>query len=137
MCERYLATVQSQKPKTILRKPDIAKHLKRDFPGGADVPVGKVIHSRIAAWLSSYPVGAASFNHYLMFIRSVFDLAIADKVLLDNPTAGTEHKVPADPIRITPTPEEFRAIVADIRAQPEYLGGADSGDFVGFVGLAR
>ena len=36
LCERYLATVQNQKPKTLRRKRDIAARLKKDFPGSVN-----------------------------------------------------------------------------------------------------
>ena len=62
MCDRYLATVQNQKPKTVRRKNDIAVRLKADFPGGAALDVRKVATTQIGRWLASYSFGAASFN---------------------------------------------------------------------------
>ena len=49
--DRYMATVQNQSAKTLKRKRHIAARLKDDFPGGADVPAGKVIRSQVRAWL--------------------------------------------------------------------------------------
>ena len=51
MCDRYMATVQHQKPKTVERKAAIAARIKRDFPGGADVSITKVVASKVQAWL--------------------------------------------------------------------------------------
>ena len=136
MCDRYLATVQNQKPKTVRRKNDIALRLKADFPGGAGLDVRKVLTSQIGRWLASYSFGAASFNLYLDFVRAVFALAIHDKLRSDSPVEGIDRKTGDTPIRETPSPEEFRAIVAEIRAQVFSAEAADSGDFVEFIGLA-
>ena len=57
MCNRYLATVQSQGAKTVARKTAIAARLRADFPSGVDVALGKVVTSKVAAWLASYDFG--------------------------------------------------------------------------------
>ena len=136
MCDRYLATVQNQKPKTLRRKTDIAARMKADFPGGAAVAITKVEASKVSAWLAGYPFGAASFNLYLEFARAVFSLAVHDKILPSSPIDHLKGKRPAKPIRSTPTAEEFAAIVASIRAQVFNADAQDSADFVEFVGLA-
>ena len=87
MCDRYLATVQNQKPKTARRKRDIAARLKADFPGGAAVAITKVEASKVSAWLASYPFGAASFNLYLEFDRVGSSLAVHDKILPSSPSS--------------------------------------------------
>ena len=136
LCERYLATVQNQRPKTVRRKRDIAARLRRDFPGGVDVPISKVAASQVQAWLAGYDFGPPSHNLYLEFIRAVFALAVADRVLADSPLAHLKAKRLAKPIRQTPTFEEFQAVVANIRGQIFNADAHDSGDFVEFIGLA-
>ncbi len=136
MCDRYLATIQSQKPKTVRRKRDIAAALKRDFPGGADVSIAKVVPSKVLAWLAGYTFGAPSYNLYLEFARAVFALAVRDRLLAHSPVDDLKGKKLTDPKRLTPTVEEFRAIVADIRRQPLNADARDSADFVEFLGLA-
>ena len=98
--------------------------------------MSKVAPSRIATWLASYDFGAASFNLYLEFIRAVFALAVQDRLLPASPVDGIKSKRAAKPIRQTPTPEEFWAIVADIRAQVYNANAKDNADFVEFIGLA-
>ncbi len=136
MCDRYLATIKSQKAKTVTSKTDIAAKLKRDFPGGVNVPVGKVIRSRVSAWLASYSFGAASHNKYLMFIRAVFEMAVADRILASSPVDGLKMKRPAKPIRLTPSYEEFVAIVADVRANDINADAGDRADYLEFMGRA-
>ena len=65
LCERYMATVQNQRPKTLKRKRHIHARLLTDFPGGTNVPAGKVLPSQVSAWLASYQFGEASYNLFL------------------------------------------------------------------------
>ncbi len=136
MCDRYLATVQHQAEKTVRRKTDIAVALKRDLPGGAGVAINKVVTSKVAAWLASYSFGGPSYNLYLAFIKDVFALAVKDRLIAHSPVEGLKGKKKVDPIRTTPSFEDFRAIVADIRAQRFNADSQESGDFVEFIGLA-
>lgn len=46
LCDRYLVTVQNQQPKTLATKHRVAARVKRDFPGGADIPASKVLPSQ-------------------------------------------------------------------------------------------
>lgn len=136
LCDRYLATVGSQSPKTLKRKRYIAACVKRDWPGGADVAAGKVLPSQVAAWLNRYAFGVASYNLFLEFIRAVFSMAEGDKIVADSPVARIKTKPRKKPIRPTPTVEEFRALVASIRGQQFHDQADDSGDFIEFLGLA-
>jgi integrase len=136
MCERYLATCQNQKPKTLRRKTDIAARVKRDFPGGADVSISRVVKSTVESWLASYSLGSASYNLYLEFIRAVFALAVDDKLLADSPVDKVKGRRPAKPIRAIPSVEEFLANVAEIRAMPHSVEAKDTGGFVEFITLA-
>ena len=127
LIDRYMATVQNQKPKTVRRKRDIAVRVKADFPGGVAVPITKVKASDVSAWLAGYTFGAASFNLYLEFVRAVFALAVHDRVLAASPIEHLKGKRPAKPIRQTPSMEEFRAIVADIRPARSDPGAGSEG----------
>ena len=136
LCDRYLATTRSQAGATIYRKEAIARRIKADWPGGAEVSIAKVQQSQIASWLASYPFGVPSYNLHLMFIRDAFALAVADRLLADSPAAALKIKKSKKPIRKTPTFEDFQAIVADIRAMIHNPDARVSGDFVEFIGLA-
>ena len=136
MCDRYLATVQHQAEKTVRRKTDIAARIKQDFPGSADVSIGKVVASKVQAWLASYDFGPPSYNLHLEFIRAVFNMAVKDRLIPASPIEHLTGKKLVDPKRDTPSFEEFRAIVADIRAQPFNADAKESADFVEFLGLA-
>ena len=129
MCCRYLTTVQNQGAKTVERKTAVAALLGADFPGGIDVAMEKVATSNLAAWLASYDFGPPSYNLYLEFVRAVFALAVADRLIANSPVTTLKGKKKRDF-------EEFRAEVADIRAQKFNADAKDSGDSLEFIGLA-
>lgn len=138
LCDRYLTTCSNQAAKTVRRKQDIVRKIKDDWPGGADVAASKVKPSEVATWLSSYSFGWASQHLYLECLRAIFDLAVADKVIIENPARATtiKRKKKERPIRLTPTYDEFQRIVANIRAQPFSAEARESADFVEYLGLA-
>jgi integrase len=69
-------------------------------------------------------------------LRDLLDFAVRDGILAKNPTEHLKYFKREEPVRPTPTWEEFNAIVADIRTQPFNADAKDSGDFVEFIGLA-
>jgi hypothetical protein len=52
LCDRYLATVQHQKPKTVERKTLIVRRMKQGWPSGALTQVAKIKPSECDLWLS-------------------------------------------------------------------------------------
>ena len=52
LCDRYLKTVQHQKPKTVERKTFIVGRIKTDWPTGKLTQVGKIKPSDVDLWLS-------------------------------------------------------------------------------------
>src|SRR6476660_4976936 len=52
LCDRYLQTVQRQKPKTVERKTFIAGRIKNDWPTGRLAQVAKIKPSECDGWLS-------------------------------------------------------------------------------------
>ena len=87
-----MATVQNQSAKTLKRKRYIAAQLKASFPGGAEKQADKVQRSQVAAWLAGYGFGSASYNLFLEFVRAVFALAVADRLLVHSPADGIKTK---------------------------------------------
>ena len=67
----------------------------------------------------------------------MFAMAEADRMLTRSPVAGMKQRRREKPIRLTPSLDEFRAIVASIRAQKETPTlPKESADFIEFLGLA-
>jgi integrase len=136
LCDRYLATVQHQKPKTVERKTFIVGRIKADWPTGKLTQVGKIKPSDVDLWLSRYRFGSASRNLHISCVKEVFALAVRDRMIPFSPAAHLRSAKREKPIRLTPTFEQFKAIIADVRAQQFNADAQDSADFLEFLGLA-
>ena len=137
LCDRYLKTIQHQKPKTIERKTHIVDRIKRQWPTGSTVQVGKIKPSDIQLWLARYKFGPVSRNLHLACIKEILEMAVGDGIISHSPASNLKAVKLDKPIRRTPTFEQFNAIVQSIRSQ-EFNGhdAEESGDFVEFIGLA-
>jgi integrase len=136
LCDQYLKTVQHQKPKTVERKTLIVRRLKDQWPTGKLTQVAKIRPSDVDLWLSRYTFGPVSRNLHVACAKDIFDMAVRDNVIAHSPAAHLKGMKLDKPIRKTPTFEEFKAIVADIRAQKYNADAEESADFVEFLGLA-
>ena len=81
-------------------------------------------------FLAQFKFGAASQNAFVTVLRELFDFAVGDNCLYKKPLCAPEVQKREKPIRLTPTTyEQFKAIIADVRAQPFNLNAQDSADF--------
>ena len=138
LCDRYSATIQHQKPKTIERKSLIVHRIKSHWPTGKLTQVAKIKPSHVDLWLSRYHFGPASRN--LLHRRASKKSSrwrYAMESSRDLPPLTCGDVKPPKPIRATPSFEEFKAIVESIRSQ-KFNGhdAEESADFVEFLGLA-
>ena len=139
----YAATLQGAES-TLANKLSVIAKLKEKEGGveswfGLDsLPLRSVKPSQVSAWLTKNygGWGAEYYNLALSVIRSALDMAVADRIITESPAAGLKYRKRKQPIRQTPTFEQFQAIVADIRAQRFNADREESGDFVEFLGLA-
>ena len=135
LCDRYLLTIQHQKAKTIERKTLIVGRIKANWPTGRLTQVGKIRPSDADVWLSRYSFGAVSRNLHVACIKDVFALAVRDRIISASPVEHLLSVKVEKPIRLTPTFEQFKAIIADVRAQRFSADAQDSADFLEFLGL--
>src|SRR5436189_4037671 len=68
-------------------------------------------------------------------IKEIFALAMRDRIIAVSPATHLRYAKREKPIRPTPTYPEFKAIIADVRAQPFNADAQDSADFLEFLGL--
>lgn len=125
------------KPSTMKNEKRAVRYLVEDWPSDAPEIISKIKPSHVQAWLKPFRdrLAPASVNLLISVARRFFDLAIADMVIDRSPVAGLKYIKRANPIRLTPTEEQFRAMVDDIRAQVSNGHGADdSADFVELAG---
>lgn len=136
LCDRYLRTVQHQKPKTVERKTYIVDRIKNHWPGGSAFQVGKIKPSDVQLWLARYNFGPVSRNLHLACIKEILAMGVGDGIIPQSPAANIKAVKLDKPIRKTPTVEEFRAIVENIRSQQFNPDAEESADFVEFIGHA-
>jgi site-specific recombinase XerD len=141
LCDRYLQTVQHHKPRTVERKTCIVGRIKRDWPTGKFTQVRKIKSSDCDLWLSSVArhanrFGSASRNLHISCIKEVFALAARDRIIPVSPALHLCSAKREKPIRLTPSFEQFKTIIADVRAQQFNADAQDSADFLEFLGLA-
>jgi integrase len=136
LCDRYLKTVQHQKPKTVERKTFIVRRIKTGWPTGKLTQVGKIKPSDVDLWLSGYRFGSASRNLHISCVKELFNSAVRDRIVSASPAAHLRSVKREKPIRLTPTFEHFKALIADVRSQVFNADAQDSADFLEFLGLA-
>jgi integrase len=135
LSDRYLASIASQATDTIALKTTIVKRLLEEFRLGADCQVGKIKPSDLQGWIASYDFGYSSYNHYLQVVKALFEIAVNDGVIFASPAKDMKGKKVVTPIRITPSYEDFNAIIANVRSQKWNAEAQDSADYLEFMGL--
>ena len=80
--------------------------------------------SHCDAWLAKQAakVGRSHYNAYIQLLRALFEFAVRDRIIAENPAAHRKYLKREKPIRLTPSWDEFEAIVRDIRSQPPHRG---------------
>jgi len=135
--DQYAATLTGA-PSTLRDKKRTILTIKTIFGGCANQPLRNLAPSKFEAALADRygRFSASAYNSALALVKSALDLAVRDKIILENPVGHLKYRRRETPVRLTPTYEEFKAIIAEVRAQP--LGGFDaqaSGDFLEVMGL--
>jgi len=138
LADLYLRTIEHRSHSTKKARHGIVARLKKTFPGADALSLGEIKPSQLETWLAKQ-AGKLSASHYNTFVttlRDIFALAVRDRYIADSPCAEFKYRKREQPIRLTPSFEEFKAIVADIRSQQFNGHGAEqSADFVEFIGL--
>jgi integrase len=138
MANLYLDTIEHRSHSTKKARRGIIKRLKKTFYGADATPLGDIKPSQLETWLAKRAgkLSASHFNTFVTTLRDLFNLAVRDRYIADSPCAELKYRKREQPIRLTPSFEEFQAIVADIRQQPFNADAKDSANFVEFIGLA-
>jgi integrase len=125
-------------PSTIEDKGVIIDKLKRTLYGAQTLPLRDLKPSQIESWLAQHygHKSASYYNGALMLVRDALQTAVKDRIIPENPARELTYRKRKMPIRLTPSFEQFKAIVADVRAQQFNRVAQESGDFVEFLGLA-
>jgi integrase len=134
--DKYAATLKGA-PSTLRDKKATILTIKTIFGGCASQPLRHLAPSKIEAFLADRygQLSASAYNSALALVRSALDLAVRDKIIVENPVAHLKYRRRETPVRLTPTFEQFQEIVASVRAQPFNADAQDSGDFLEMMGL--
>lgn len=115
--------------------------LLTDWKGGSRT-ISKIRTGDCSIWLARYSSRKpATLNQMISDARRFFDLAVSDGVIPRSPMDGIKYQKRSKPTKLTPTSEQFKAIVADLRSQSSNGHGSEnSADFVelsGVLGLGQ
>jgi integrase len=139
LCELYRASLLSKNFKTSTQaiKQRIINRILADWPSGKFAPIGEIRASHCDRWLARYSFGASARNEHVWLLKDLFTFAMRDRLLVTSPAEHLESTKRKDPLRLTPTPEQFAAIIRSVRDQQfNGHGASDSADFLEFMGLA-
>jgi integrase len=136
--DTYATTLGNLSASSQKDKRAIIGKLKATWFGIDTLPLRTIKPSDVSAWLSRHcgDKSASYHNSVLTLIRDALDLAVRDRVIADSPAAHLQYRKRDVPIRLTPSFEQFQAIVANIRAKARNRDSEHSADFVEFLGLA-
>ena len=136
--DKYARTFGGLSPSSQKDKRAVIGKLKATWFGIDTLPLRTIKPSDVSAWLSRHcgNKGASYHNSVLTVIRDAFDLAVKDRIIADSPAAHLKYRRRAAPIRLTPTFDQFKQIVANVRAQTQNREAEQSADFIDFIGLA-
>lgn len=136
LLKKFQAGLKKLDKNTIQKLGFVAQHFREKWAPGMNQSVRKVKQSEIDEWLGvmreEYSV--SYYNEHVQFVRRMFHLAVADKVIAESPAKDAKTVKRATPIRQTPTWEQFKSIVENIRGQKFNADADDSADFVDFLG---
>jgi len=135
LCKDYLAAIRHLKPSTRTQKERVVRRILKRWPGGASMRVSEITDEP-DRFLGKFDFSESARGYHITALRELFDLALRKRCITSSPIGHIKYKRRPDPLRLTPSFEEFQAIVADVRAQPFNDDAQDSGDFIEFIGLA-
>lgn len=132
----YAATLTGAES-AVEKKRALIEKIKATFFGASSLPLRTVKPSQVEKWLSKHygSFSASAYNSALTLIRQALDLAVRDRIIIESPVAHVKYRKRKQPIRATPSFEQFEAIVANVRTQPFNADAQDSGDFLEAMGL--
>lgn len=138
MAARYLETVRGR-PSTVVHKNNAIRLMLRDWPKDAPRELAKIRRFHIETWIASYKdKAAATVNDYIATARALFEQAVNDGELAGSPVLGVRYWKRGKPIRLTPSYEQFLAIIEDLRDPSRHNthGQEETADYIELAGEA-
>ena len=134
----YESRLPQYAPATGRTRASILKIFKETWIHGLDVPIGEITPAQLELWLSEHRarMKRVSCNEYIRFLHQLFTLAIDSRALSESPASGIKMLKKEKPVRLTPTWEQFNALVTAVRTQRFNADAKETGDLMEFMGLA-
>ena len=134
--DHYAPTLRGS-ASTLAEKRRVIARVKEQWVFARTQPMRDIKESQLVAFLNEQfgAWSAAYWNLALSVLRSAFALAVRDRVLIENPAGALTYRKRQRPIRLTPSWEQFKAIIADVRSQPFNADAKDSADLLEAMGL--
>ena len=134
--ENYLPTLKGSES-TLAGKRRIIERVKATWVAARTQPMCDLKPSEVERSLTKEfgDLTSGYYNTVLMPVRDALAMAVRDHALMENPAAHLKYRKRMKPIRLTPTFEQFKAIIADVRSQKFNDDSADSADFLEACGL--
>jgi integrase len=137
----YLPTLRGSES-TLADKGRIVERVKRTWVAARTQPMRDLKPTDVERWLNQQYGGwsPSYYNSALALVRDALEKAKNDQVIVVNPAEGLKWQKRKRPIRLTPTWDQFKAIIADVRAQVYNADAQDSADFLeacGTLGLGQ
>jgi integrase len=122
--------------RTRANRASIVRAFKQTWKYGLGSPVKDVTRAQLETWLAHHNarMKRSSLNAYILFLRRLFELAVSSRAISESPAAALKMLKPEQPLRQTPTWQQFQAIVDNIRGQRFNADAADSANLVEFMG---
>jgi integrase len=134
--ENYFLTLRGAAG-ALQAKKRIIERVKRNWLAARSQPMRDLRESELLRFLNDeYGKWSPSYwNQALTLLRDALAMAVRDRVMMESPAAHLTYRKRKKPIRLTPTWEQFKAIIADIRGQKFNADALDSADFLEACGL--
>jgi integrase len=144
LLQNFLSSRAAKGKRTRETEESIARVLRGTFQPGMTLPVRRIKTSDLLKWLNTEAAARRwrnrTFNRQRLFLRQLFDLALADGVVTEqsNPFKAKliRPKKAEKVIRNIPTLTQFDAIIENVRSQRDNSQREQSADFLAFLGLA-
>jgi len=138
LLELYEASIEGLADHTKATRRSILGRFKETWSGGFETPVRSISPGQVSLWVGGQRARLknSSYNEYVRFVRQLFALAVSHAAIGESPAGALKQLRLEKPIRLTPTWEQLKAIVSDIRSQPFSADADDTADLVEFMGEA-
>jgi len=134
--ERFLPTITGT-ASTLYNVRFAIKRLLADWPNKSPRLLSKIRKGDCEHWIATYGhLAPSTINTYISCVTKFFKLAVTDGAIARSPMEGIKYHKRGKLTRLTPTVEQFEAIVEDLKTQSfNGHGSAETSDYIALSGL--